>query len=193
MIYKSVTINWSTVVKRCINEALDGLGHSLQLCRNGNGKIVSARLVREVSRHKFEQPSVVEVLNMIEIPANMLGLLMIALLAIPRGGKVTSYAAMGKLLGISPRLVGLLLSKNPIPVLVPCHRVIQSDGNIGGYSIRNPAIKNAVDVKRKLLEMEGIIFINGKVPKRFFIDYREHERMFYELYNVYVNQMKTKS
>jgi len=177
------------VVKRCINFALDGLGYSLQICRNGNGKIVSAKLAREVSQQRLELPSESELLSMIEVPANMLGLLMISLLAIPRG-KVASYASMGRLLGISPRLVGLLLSKNPLPIIVPCHRVIQSDGNIGGYSVHDPLINNAIDIKKKLLKMEGIPIINDKVPKKHFINYDDHEKRFYELYNLYIKQIK---
>ena len=45
------------------------------------------------------------------------------------------------------RAVGQALSKNPFPIILPCHRVIESDGSIGGYS-------SGVDIKRRLLEME---------------------------------------
>ncbi len=45
------------------------------------------------------------------------------------------------------RAVGQALKKNPLPLIIPCHRVIQSDGNIGGYS-------SGIDIKRRLLEME---------------------------------------
>jgi methylated-DNA-[protein]-cysteine S-methyltransferase len=45
------------------------------------------------------------------------------------------------------RAVGRALSKNPIPIVIPCHRVIESDGSLGGYS-------SGVDIKRRLLEME---------------------------------------
>lgn len=45
------------------------------------------------------------------------------------------------------RAVGRALSKNPIPIVVPCHRVIESDGSIGGYS-------SGVNIKKRLLEME---------------------------------------
>jgi O-6-methylguanine DNA methyltransferase len=45
------------------------------------------------------------------------------------------------------RAVGQALSKNPIPIVVPCHRVIESDGSIGGYS-------SGIDIKRRLLEIE---------------------------------------
>ena len=45
------------------------------------------------------------------------------------------------------RAVGRALSKNPVPIVIPCHRVIESDGSIGGYS-------SGVETKRRLLEME---------------------------------------
>ncbi len=45
------------------------------------------------------------------------------------------------------RAVGQALGRNPIPIVFPCHRVIESDGSIGGYS-------SGVDIKRRLLEIE---------------------------------------
>jgi methylated-DNA-[protein]-cysteine S-methyltransferase len=45
------------------------------------------------------------------------------------------------------RAVGQSLSRNPLPVLLPCHRIIESDGSLGGYS-------GGVDIKRRLLEIE---------------------------------------
>ncbi len=45
------------------------------------------------------------------------------------------------------RAVGQALSKNPVPIVLPCHRVIESDGSIGGYS-------SGVNTKIRLLEME---------------------------------------
>ncbi|MEW6213967.1 MAG: methylated-DNA--[protein]-cysteine S-methyltransferase [Nitrospirota bacterium] len=45
------------------------------------------------------------------------------------------------------RAVGQALSRNPIPILLPCHRIIESNGSIGGYS-------PGIDIKRRLLEIE---------------------------------------
>ncbi|MBI4685748.1 MAG: methylated-DNA--[protein]-cysteine S-methyltransferase [Nitrospirae bacterium] len=45
------------------------------------------------------------------------------------------------------RAVGQALGRNPIPIVFPCHRVIESDGSMGGYS-------SGVDIKRRLLEIE---------------------------------------
>ena len=45
------------------------------------------------------------------------------------------------------RAVGNALGKNPLPIIFPCHRVIESDGTIGGYS-------SGIGIKRRLLEIE---------------------------------------
>jgi O-6-methylguanine DNA methyltransferase len=64
-------------------------------------------------------------------------------------GETRTYKWMAEKVG-SPgaaRAVGQALSKNPIPVVIPCHRVIESDGSMGGYS-------SGVKTKVRLLEME---------------------------------------
>jgi methylated-DNA-[protein]-cysteine S-methyltransferase len=67
-------------------------------------------------------------------------------------GKVVSYGALAKKLGTSARAVGNACRKNPLPVVIPCHRVVSSNG-IGGYS---GAISGDLhDIKRWLLEHEG--------------------------------------
>ncbi|HWP67955.1 MAG TPA: MGMT family protein [Rectinemataceae bacterium] len=55
------------------------------------------------------------------------------------------------------RAVGSALSRNPFPLLIPCHRAIRSDGSLGGY-------QGGLAMKRFLLESEGISFLpNGNV------------------------------
>jgi methylated-DNA-[protein]-cysteine S-methyltransferase len=66
-------------------------------------------------------------------------------------GKLVSYSALATIAG-SPgaaRAVGNAMSRNPIPIVVPCHRVVHSDGTIGGYT-------GGLDMKRHLLALEGI-------------------------------------
>lgn len=67
---------------------------------------------------------------------------------IPKG-KVTTYKAIAKKLKSSPRAVGKALNKNPWPIKIPCHRVIKSDGKIGGYKL-------GIKKKIELLKKEGI-------------------------------------
>ena len=65
-------------------------------------------------------------------------------------GRTASYAALAALAG-SPkavRAVGTACATNPLPVVVPCHRVVRSDGAIGSYA-------GGVDAKRTLLELEA--------------------------------------
>lgn len=81
------------------------------------------------------------------------------LLKIPKG-KVTTYGAVGKKLGLNPRHVGKILHVNDGAPKIPCHRVIKSDRTIAsGYAFGGPGMQ------KKLLEKEGIKFQNQKVPK----------------------------
>lgn len=84
----------------------------------------------------------------------------LALREIPRG-EVRSYQWLAGRLGRpnAARAVGQALGRNPLPVILPCHRVVRSDGSLGGFSC-------GLDVKRKLLELEGLSFVNsGRAPR----------------------------
>lgn len=73
-----------------------------------------------------------------------------ALLSIPYG-KTVSYSQIASSIE-NPnaiRAVGTAIGKNPIPIVIPCHRVIAKDGSLGGYS-------GGLPVKKKLLEIEGV-------------------------------------
>jgi len=72
--------------------------------------------------------------------------------AIPRG-RVSAYGLIAALLGkpMAGRAVGNALATNPFPIVVPCHRAVRSNGELGGFQ-GGPAMK------RTLLEREGIPF-----------------------------------
>lgn len=74
-----------------------------------------------------------------------------ALAKIPAGDVVT-YGALARWLGSAPRAVGAACGANPLPIVVPCHRVVAADG-IGGYARGDPH-GAAVAFKRRLLELE---------------------------------------
>jgi methylated-DNA-[protein]-cysteine S-methyltransferase len=57
----------------------------------------------------------------------------VALCAIPPG-ETRSYADIARTIGSAPRAVGGANGANPIPLIIPCHRVIAADGSLGGYS-----------------------------------------------------------
>ena len=66
-------------------------------------------------------------------------------------GRVASYGRIAEMAG-SPgayRAVGQALGRNPIPVAIPCHRVVAGNGGLGGFS-------GGLDWKKKLLELEGV-------------------------------------
>ena len=72
---------------------------------------------------------------------------------IPKG-KVKTYLEVAKAIGKPKafRAVANAVGKNPFPIKIPCHRVIRSDGNLGGYSG-----KGGIKQKRKLLISENVI------------------------------------
>jgi methylated-DNA-[protein]-cysteine S-methyltransferase len=80
---------------------------------------------------------------------------------IPKG-KITTYKEIGKALGGRGqvyRAVGRALHDNKFPIKIPCHRVVCSDGSLGGYS-------RGIKKKIKLLKKEGIEIKNGKIDLR---------------------------
>jgi len=82
---------------------------------------------------------------------------------IPKG-KVTTYKLLAQGLGTKAyRAVGRAMATNPNPIIVPCHRVIQSDGSIGNYT--TDEVENGSVKKQELLEAEGIIIKEGKVQE----------------------------
>ena len=68
-------------------------------------------------------------------------------------GKVRSYGWIGKRLGyeMAARAVGQAAKRNPIPIIIPCHRVIAEGGKLGGFS-------SGTEIKKKLLSLEGVTF-----------------------------------
>ncbi|NVM29102.1 MAG: MGMT family protein [Candidatus Helarchaeota archaeon] len=70
---------------------------------------------------------------------------------IPKG-KIATYGLLAKLLGDLhlSRAVGNALNKNPFPIVVPCHRVVRSDGFVGGFA-------KGTEAKVELLKKEKII------------------------------------
>ena len=72
---------------------------------------------------------------------------------IPKG-ETRTYKQIAMAIGNpdSSRAVANACGKNPRPIIVPCHRVIRSDGSLGGYSG-----KGGINTKRKLLKSEGIL------------------------------------
>jgi len=79
------------------------------------------------------------------------------LLEVPEG-KITTYGELAKAIGLKngQRVIGNIMNKNPYPVIIPCHRVVKSDGKIGGYAYGE-------NVKTKMLSDEGVTTLKGKI------------------------------
>jgi len=72
------------------------------------------------------------------------------LVRVPHGSVVT-YGELARRLGRpgAARAAGGACARNPVPIVVPCHRVVAADGSLGGYAA-------GIAVKRALLELEGV-------------------------------------
>ena len=79
------------------------------------------------------------------------------LLEVPTG-MVTTYGELARTVGLKngQRVIGRIMNKNPYPVIIPCHRVIKSNGKIGGYAWGEK-------IKTNMLSKEGIKIKNGKI------------------------------
>jgi len=77
------------------------------------------------------------------------------LMKVPKG-RVTTYKELGRASGHHQRAVGKLMNVNPFAPRVPCHRVVMSDGVLGGFAGNVPA-------KITILKKEGVLVKNGKI------------------------------
>ena len=79
------------------------------------------------------------------------------LLQVPTGYVVT-YRELSRAVGLQnrQRMIGRIMKNNPFPVIVPCHRVVKSDGNVGGYAFGEK-------IKKNMLQNEGIEIHGNKI------------------------------
>jgi len=98
-----------------------------------------------------------DVINLLSNKTEFEREVLVATFKIPKG-KVSTYKRIAKKIGRprACRAVGNALHKNPLAPIVPCHRVVRSDGRFGGE-------KKGAESRRNLLEKEGIPIRNGGV------------------------------
>lgn len=85
-----------------------------------------------------------------------------SLLRLVPSGKVTTYKALAEKLGTKAyRAVGSAMKNNPYAPEVPCHRVVRSDGSIGGFMGKMSG--EEVEKKIALLKSEGVEVEEGKI------------------------------
>jgi len=79
------------------------------------------------------------------------------LLKVPKG-KITTYGDLAKTMGLKngQRAIGVIMKNNPFPVIIPCHRVVKSNGEVGGYAYGEKT-------KSNMLSKEGITIKCGKI------------------------------
>jgi methylated-DNA-[protein]-cysteine S-methyltransferase len=85
----------------------------------------------------------------VTIPDGMTGRVMVAMCDIPYG-ETRTYGALAEDLDTTPVAVGQACARNPVPLVIPCHRVVGSDGGLKGYSAAN-----GIATKRRLLDLEA--------------------------------------
>ncbi len=111
-------------------------------------------VAEEIYRGFLGEPIRIDLRKVRLPPQDKLRRVVRSLLLIPRG-KVTTYRAVSEVSNVHPRTAGLMLSRNPLPIVYPCHRVVKSDLSLGGYSY-------GLDKKVLLLRREGVEVINSK-------------------------------
>ncbi len=81
-------------------------------------------------------------------------------------GRIISYGTLAAWIEKprAVRAVGRALAKNPYPIVIPCHRTVRADGSLGGF-------QGGVELKRKLLEREGVRFDEcGRALREHFVE-----------------------
>ena len=75
-------------------------------------------------------------------------------------GRTATYGQLARKVGSAgaSRAVGQVMAKNYIPIIIPCHRVIGSDGSLTGFG-------GGLGLKKRLLEMEGVVVKKGRVVR----------------------------
>lgn len=117
--------------------AVRGVGEEVRRYLAGDAKALRRKVDLTLVEHSFQK----KVLDKLQ--------------AVPRGALI-SYQALGAAVGApkAARAVGNALHNNPVPIYVPCHRVISSDGRIGGYG-------GGASRKLQLLRSEGFAVRNA--------------------------------
>jgi methylated-DNA-[protein]-cysteine S-methyltransferase len=72
-------------------------------------------------------------------------------------GQTRTYGELAAAIGSSPRAVGAACGQNPVPIIVPCHRVTAADGSLGGFM--GGKLANPLAIKQWLLRHEGALLI----------------------------------
>lgn len=150
-----------TVMKICFPAEREGMDNLIQRYFPG-AEMRSHRNVEKVCDHLREylagDPPEFS-LNMLDMRAcsGFQRDVLILVWSIPRG-MVDTYKGLAEKIRIpkGARAVGMALASNPFPLVIPCHRVIRTNGSLGGYG-------GGLEMKKTLLGIEGVTIKKGKV------------------------------
>ena len=128
----------------------DKVRHRLtrEMIRLYNGESVSAPVQYNMDGLSSFQRSVYKVLE--QIPK----------------GKVTTYGLISKHLESAPRAVGRAVASNPLPLFIPCERVVNFDLTIGNYGLCGSLGPAGTVTKRGLLERENVLMTQDRIDRR---------------------------
>jgi methylated-DNA-[protein]-cysteine S-methyltransferase len=74
-------------------------------------------------------------------------------------GDIKTYKQIAEALNTNAyRAVGTAIGRNPLPIIIPCHRVVRSDLHVGGFF-------GGTEMKKEILENEGIRIVDDKIKK----------------------------
>ena len=129
-------------------------GNSLQLCKENKGNGQSPILVkasRQIDEYFYGNRKLFEIPFKLNVPPFYKKVLLEVKKV--KYGETASYGKIARMAENSKavRAVGTANAKNPLPIIIPCHRIISSNGNIGGYS-------GGLDKKLYLLDHESNLF-----------------------------------
>ena len=98
------------------------------------------------------------------------------LLQVPKGHIIT-YGDLSKAVNLQngQRLIGRIMRNNPFPVIIPCHRVVKSNGDIGGFAF-------GTNIKKNLLLNEGIQTNKNKI-----VDFKKIKFKFLNVYALFAS------
>jgi methylated-DNA-[protein]-cysteine S-methyltransferase len=142
---------------RTADDAPDGADERVRVAAFGSTFVLDARgldcsaadLRRQVGEYERGERESFDCT--VAFPESFTGHVMRAMAEIPFG-ETRTYGDLAAALDTAPVAVGSACGRNPLPLVVPCHRVVASDGSLGGYSA-----SGGLDTKRRLLGHEGVL------------------------------------
>lgn len=157
-----VACSFSKNKKAAEESTIESLPRTLQrdvVPSRGNSEVVDVLHQVYAGRGCDHLPSIV-----LLTPSEFLRRVYEATMRIPKG-KVTTYGRLSELAGSRrlSRAVGNAMARNPLPLIVPCHRVVPSTLRVGNYGAAGAKKSEGTRIKRELLVREGVQFNGDRI------------------------------